>query len=126
MLNATLPDKNLVATRPAEPLKGMLMYQLRRANSELSENCSCCIIQYKNTHFVIYGYIYIFTYTWKKKGVCVYVLVNSSLLLKIKKQKESLVVKGVSRRLLGKWPVAGVNENLTYPKKGSYIYSCST
>lgn len=53
-------------------------------------------------------------------------LVNSSLLLKIKKQKESLVVKGVSRRLLGKWPVAGVNENLTYPKKGSYIYSCST
>lgn len=52
-----------------------------------------------------------------------YVLVNSSLLLKIKKRKESLVVKGVSRKFLGKWLVAGVNENLTYPVKGSYIYS---
>lgn len=58
----------------------------------------------------------------KEKRGCVYVLVNSSLLLKIDKQKESRVVKGISRKFLGKWLVAGENKNLTSPMKGSYIY----
>lgn len=62
----------------------------------------------------------------KRVCVCVYMLVNSSLLLKINKQKESRVVKDISRKFLGKWRVAGVNKNLSYPMKGSYIYICST
>lgn len=62
----------------------------------------------------------------KKGGACVYVLVNSSLLLKTNEQKESQVVKGISRRFLEKWSIAGVNKELTYPMKGSCIYICST
>lgn len=68
--------------------KGMLMYPVRRTNSELSETCSCCNTQYKKTHLVIYSYIYAHIHE-RKRGMCVCVCVCGGVLIPVSYSKST-------------------------------------